>query len=195
MKKLIAVAIGLCTFLMASAQFEAGRIFKPFKVDLSIGYALPVGKTEGTNFGMLFVVEPKYAVTEQVAVGLRMESAVLLRSMTEIGEDFEGLGQANGSYLLTGDYYFSENNFRPFLGLGAGYMKVSAGYVNTSESINTDDFVSAGKFGFMLRGGFEARHFRMGLEYNVAGKTDFSPNNNYLGIKMGICIGGGRYEK
>jgi hypothetical protein len=42
----------------------------------------------------------------------------------------------------------------------------------------------------MLRGGFEFGHFRAGLEYNIIGER-----NNYLGIKLGVCFGGGRLER
>jgi len=34
----------------------------------------------------------------------------------------------------------------------------------------------------------------MAIEYNMAGKTG-SLNNNYLGIKLGAFIGGGRISK
>jgi len=50
---------------------------------------------------------------------------------------------------------------------------------------------AASKFGFAPRAGFELGHFRTALEYNIAGKTG-SINNNYLSIKLGFFIGGGR---
>ncbi|HKZ67528.1 MAG TPA: hypothetical protein VJ111_14275, partial [Chitinophagaceae bacterium] len=59
------------------------------------------------------------------------------------------------------------------------------------------------KFGGMIRGGIEVSHFRFGLEYNIVPKTTFTGYNNsgdeaeltsknsYIGIKLGVCIGGG----
>jgi hypothetical protein len=60
----------------------------------------------------------------------------------------------------------------------------------------------------MIRAGIEASHFRAGIEYNLVPKTTFtgydsngnitsgltSPNS-YIGIKIGVCFGGGRLKK
>ncbi len=59
--------------------------------------------------------------------------------------------------------------------------------------------------GGMFRTGIEIRHFRFALEYNLIGSTSqtvtevgtgtmstVSTSNNYLGLKMGFFIGGGK---
>ena len=182
MKKLITFAFALCIFQLVHAQEESDRIFKKFKVDVSLGYAVPQESGgSGTSAGALFAVEPKYAVMDELSVGLRIEAAV----MANIDADGEnGTAKANASYLATGDYYFSNNKFRPFLGAGPGiytYAKVS------TEDENIDNIPVNSKFGFMARGGFEYGHLRLGVEYNfVADKA------GYLGIKLGAVIGGGR---
>ena len=43
------------------------------------------------------------------------------------------------------------------------------------------------KFGFMARGGFEYGHLRLGVEYNF-----LAARSGYLGLKLGVVIGGGR---
>lgn len=179
----------------AIAQDEKERTFKPFKVDLSIGYALPLGGGTGSRGGILFVVEPKYALADQFALGLRLEGAAMARGVLVNNTEFEGDVQVNGSYLLTGDYYLSNKGFRPFLGAGAGIFTVAGAYVSAGTQVEEADILTDSKFGGMLRAGFEAGHFRLGVEYNMVGKTDFSLKNNYLGVKLGICIGGGRYNK
>ena len=185
--------------ISAIAQSESG--LKPFKVDVSAGYALPGGK--GSKGGVLFVVEPKYAVMSQLSVGLRMEGAVIARFS---GFDTEGNPSqvsvsAAGSYLATGDYYFSDNySFRPFAGAGAGIFSLASAQANSNETTG----VSAGKkFGGMIRGGIELSHFRLGIEYNIVPSTKFdgydsqgnvaklTSKNGYLGIKLGVCFGGG----
>ncbi|MBS1602761.1 MAG: hypothetical protein JST42_08845, partial [Bacteroidetes bacterium] len=65
---------GTALLLSMSAVHAQTGIFKPFKVDVSFGYAMPAGS--GAKGGVLFAVEPKYAVLDQLAVGLRMEAAV-----------------------------------------------------------------------------------------------------------------------
>ena len=106
------------------------------------------------------------------------------------GEAMKGDAKASASYLLTSDYYFNTNSFRPFAGIGAGL------YRNAAVSLDSDDMEgdmqTGSKFGFAPRVGFEYGHFRTAIEYNVAGKAG-NINNNYLGIKLGFFIGGGRY--
>jgi len=174
---------------------------KPFKVDVSVGYAIPGGS--GSKGGVLFVVEPKYAVMPALSVGLRMEGAVVARFS---GYDADGYPndasvKASGSYLATGDYYFTDNYiFRPFAGAGVGIFRLASVEVNS-----TGDGVSAStKFGGMIRAGVEVSHFRLGVEYNIVPETKFqgynsngdltelTSKNGYIGLKIGVCFGGGR---
>lgn len=189
--------------IAANAQTENDRIFKPFKVDVSAGFALPLGGAASSKAGVLFVVEPKYAVAEQFAIGLRLEIAVMARGSLINGQGFEGNFQGNGSYLATGDYYFNNNKFRPFIGAGAGLYTIGSVDNNSTDSVDynsTDPLLptevpTENKFGFMFRGGFEAGHFRLGIEYNAVGKSQYSEHNSYIGFKVGTCFGGGRHKK
>lgn len=183
MKKIFALALVLFCMQDSFAQKEASsgtRIFKKFKTDVSLGYAIPQGS--GTKGGVLFVIEPKYAVMEQLSVGLRMEGAALA-NVDLNGET--GKVRVLASYIATGDYYFNNNKFRPFGGLGGGIF--------TMASIDIEDtgteIPSSSSFGFMARAGFEYGHFRMGVEYNF-----LKEKAGYLGIKIGACIGGGRLK-
>ena len=199
MKNLL-VILTFCSILTFSAKSQ-GSNFKPFKVDVSLGYAIPGGK--GSKGGVLFAIEPKYAVISNLSVGLRMEGAVVARfsGYDENGAPMDVSVKASGSYLATGDYYFNTNSaFRPFTGAGAGIFSLAS-----IETNSTSGEVSAGtKFGGMVRTGFELSHFRLGLEYNIVPKTTFegydengnltsglTSNNSYIGIKVGVCIGGG----
>lgn len=195
--KFLILALGTIMSYSAIAQESD---LKPFKVDVSLGYAIPGGS--GSKGGVLFAVEPKYAVMSRLAVGLRMEAAVIARFG---GYDAEGYPndvsvKAAGSYLATGDYYFSDNySFRPFAGAGAGIFSLASAEINSTE-----EGVTAGnKFGGVVRAGIEVSHFRVGFEYNIVPKTTFSgfdnngepatltSKNSYIGIKLGVCLGGG----
>ncbi|HEY8895394.1 MAG TPA: acyloxyacyl hydrolase [Niastella sp.] len=195
MKKIVLSFLFLASVAIANAQYE----FKPFKVDVSLGYAIPGG--EGAKGGVLFVVEPKYAVIPSVSVGLRMEAAIMARGRTDAnGTNMEADVKAAGSYLVTGDYYFTSSTVRPFAGAGLGIYSLAAA---TTE--NDGASVSGGsKFGEMIRAGVELSHFRVGVEYNIVPKTTMeyvnvngvkttsSMKNGYIGIKVGFCIGGGK---
>ena len=186
MKKLITFAFAILIFQLANAQETKtdSRVFKKFKVDVSLGYASPQesGGT-GTKAGVLFVIEPKYAVMDELSVGLRMEGA----AMANVSKDGEsGNAKANYSYLATGDYYFSNNKFRPFVGAGAGIFTFASVDL-ADDDTNFDNLPTASKFGFMARAGFEYGHLRLGVEYNIV-----ADKMGYLGVKLGAVIGGGR---
>jgi len=190
-----------CSILSLSAKSQESE-FKPFKVDVSLGYARPGG--DGAKGGILFAVEPKYAVIPSLSVGLRMEAALVARfgGYDENGDAMDASVKGSASYIATGDYYFRANkDFRPFTGGGVGLYSIAG-----IESTNNSGEVSAGsKFGGLVRSGFEYGHFRFGIEYNIVPKTKFTgfdgdgnpttglnSDNSYLGVKIGVCIGGGR---
>jgi hypothetical protein len=183
----------ICTlFLFALIACVAhAQTFKPFKVDASIGYANPKGNV--AKAGVLFALEPKYAVADAFSLGLRWEGALTAAIHYDAeGRSITGDVNALSSYLATGDYYFSNNRFRPFAGVGTGLYRV-ANIDADDEDVNDPDYAPSAdyssKYGFMLRGGFEYGHFRTGLEYNFIGDRA-----NYLGIKLGITFGGGRLD-
>ncbi len=185
MRKLTLVLAFFVSCFFAGAQ---STVFKPFKVDLALGYAMPAGS--GSKGGVLFAVEPKYAINDNITLGLRFEGAATARaSVDDNGNKVVGSVKASGSYLLTGDYFFNTNKFRPFAGVGAGLFKLAA--VEFDSSTEEGEVQAGSKFGFAPRVGFEYGHVRTAIEYNAVDKTG-SINNNYLGIKFGFFIGGGR---
>jgi hypothetical protein len=198
MKKVL--AFGVALLFAASAQAQE---FKPFKVNVSLGYALPSG-----GGGLLFAIEPKYGINDQIDVGLRIEGAGMARAVVLNGDDFAGDVSFAGSYLLTGNYMLSTNNFRPFVGAGVGLFGIASASALTIGGQNYNSEIAAGNvFGGMVRAGFKTGHFVLGLEYNLipasnvrlldssgqaqVGQTAQS-KNSYLGIKLGFDIGGGR---
>lgn len=184
-----------CAIIACSVNAQKKEEFKPFKVDVSLGYAIPGGT--GSKGGVLFVVEPKYAVMPDLALGLRIEAAVMARGTADAsGYNSDVDIKAAGSYVATADYYLSDNySFRPFVGAGLGIYTIAAASANN----NTTGAGSSSKFGELVRAGFEAGHFRLGLEYNIVPKTTLSTGtssnittkNGYIGIKIGVCLGGG----
>jgi hypothetical protein len=201
MKK-ICLVLALGTIISLSTIAQESDL-KPFKCDISLGYAIPGGS--GSKGGILFAVEPKYGVmNSKIAVGLRMEGALVARvgsAYDEYGNPEDISVKLSSSYLATGDFYLTDNyKFRPFVGGGAGVF-----FLAGIESNQSSGEVSTGsKFGGMFRAGMEISHFRVGFEYNLVPKTTFTgydsdgniitgltSKNSYIGIKLGACIGGG----
>ncbi|RYY23102.1 MAG: hypothetical protein EOO04_14760 [Chitinophagaceae bacterium] len=194
-KSLLFLYLSTVLAFSASAQDD----LKPFKFDISLGYAIPGGS--GAKGGILLAAEPKFAVIPKLAVGLRMEVAVMARGVSGVEDTYDEVEvKASGSYLATADYYFTDNySFRPFVGAGGGLYSLAATTVNEYEDEYNGDAKT--KFGGMVRGGLETRHFRFGVEYNIVPATKYTnyngsgntvtTKNGYLGVKVGICIGGG----
>lgn len=187
----------LFTYISFSAS---GQEYKPFKVNVSLGYAKPI--QSGISGGVLLSVEPKYGLTQSVDLGLRLEGALVARGIVVNGDNSIGEVGYVGSYLLTGNYLFGKANARPFLGLGGGlYDVTSSSTITITDGQSWEDITLTGdtKWGAMLRGGIKAGHFLVSIEYNavrasvinVSGSS-IKSRNDYLGIKLGFDIGGGR---
>ena len=194
----------LIGLLMLTAFSASAQEFKPLKLNLSLGYPRPLGA--GSSGGILLSLEPKYGLSDQVDLGFLYEFGLMGHPYTLNGQNARSELKAASSYLFTGNYLLSPGAFRPFVGAGVGlFNQVSISFSEGSGSTNAG--ISGGsKFGGMLRAGFKASHFVFGLEYNAVPKTRgvlvgtsganlrYERPNSYLGIKVGIDIGGGRYE-
>jgi len=192
----------LIGFLVVGFATLQAQDYKPFRVGIGLGYASPSG--DGSQGGVLFYLEPSYRATDQIAIGLRLESAVMARGVsisgggTTLTNDAEVSG--NASYTVNGQYYFSNNNFRPFAGVGFGiYSLASASVSGTTTTVSA----SSSEFGFYPRVGFDLGHFTLQAEYNIIpSKTSevsigtsiitAESKNSYLAIKAGFFIGGGK---
>jgi outer membrane protein W len=168
--------------------------YRPFRFGLGTGFALPAG--DNAQGGILFYAEPSFRISDAIALGLRAElAAMALGTIDNTNVDLDVAWVA--SYTLNGQYYLSYRKFRPFVGGGLGiYSLASSHFDSNNGSSQGTDVISAGsKFGFYPRVGFDAGHFTMNVEYNVVSKTrtpNLTINNNYLAIKIGFFIGGGR---
>lgn len=184
------------------------RIFKEFKGDAGVGYALFPGNAE-IKHGLIFAIEPKYLVLDQLAIGFRYELDVLFKEVKTL--DFYGnyakdrKVKVYESFGLTSEFYFTNNyKCRPFIGAGAGVFLVSSTTPHQYNSIDDDSDVTKAKFGGFARGGIEIKHFRVALEYNFVPKTreteiyydsqgnyhyqSYKFKNAYIGIKLGFSF-------
>lgn len=199
MKRLLrnSITFFICFTLIQSAsaqlRFETQHHFKPFEVLLDAGYARPAGK--GAKAGVLLALEPRFNALDRLAVGLRMEATAMARGYAGIsGMNPNANGEAGIglSFVPTAEFYFANRTVRPFIGGGAGiynFLSIEA----SSENGGSLAIPASTKFGGMARAGVEVWHFRAAIEYNFVRKTG-DINNNYLGIKIGIILGGGQYS-
>ncbi|MBL7851694.1 MAG: hypothetical protein JNN04_12390 [Cyclobacteriaceae bacterium] len=193
MKKIILLAVVVLVFSAADAQD-----YKKFKVGIGLGYGVP---NEGSG-GVLLYLEPMYRITDQIAAGLRIESAAFLGKPIS-GTPYTTSAFGVGSYTLNGQYYFSNNTFRPFVGAGFGMFTLAAASADIGGS-NVNLNAAATVFGFYPRIGFDLGHFNLSIDYNVIpsqettvsiggfGTTTTTSNYSYIGFRIGGSIGGGK---
>jgi len=166
----------LYIFLFVSLMLTSvanAQDYDKFKLGLGAGYAGGKG-AEGitTGGGILLTLEPAYRVSDNLAIGLRLEGAAY-------GSSFSGWPGGIASLTINGQYYFDAELFRPFVGAGLG------GYLGSDLSA----------FGFYPRLGFDWGHFTLAFEYNLipGGSSDYDYLTNtssvtsayYLGIRVG----------
>jgi len=192
-------AVALTSTAFAQKDYD----YKKFRVDLGGGVAIPNG-----GAGVLFYVEPKYAVHPDFSVGVRLLNALIAKKINDNTADVS----SNISFLLTGDYYFTSTTARPYIGAGLGLFH-NAGLATTSSYTNSGgnttitsnySVPSSNNFGAMIRGGVDVVHLRIGLEYNFVPSTtaqngsnnnaDFRVQNSYFGITFGGYFGGGKLK-
>lgn len=176
MKKLLLIAACIACVLTAKSQ-----TYHAFKVDVGFGYAIPSASGSSTKAGVTFTVQPHYRVSDDFAVGLRIEGAALAFQTSSNSDDTKVAVLA--SYCGTGEYYLMDGGFRPFIGAGAGF------FTQSSVNINNSSYTvpSATKFGFFPEVGIEAGHFRLSADYNI-----LPDKAGYLAFKIGFFLGGGK---
>jgi hypothetical protein len=186
-KCLLLFAIAMVVSIFSANAQEAGK----FRGGLDLGYAIPKG---GGGIGA--ALELKYNLKDNMNVGFRLEDAFMAKEAGSL----EGSVSGNEAYLGTFDYYFNKgtSSFAPFVGAGAGYYSLATIKVNDTD-LGAD---TSGKFGGLLRAGFEYKKFRMAASYNLVPSTKFeignqkvSSSNGYFLVTVGFYIGGGSWKK
>ncbi|MBD2701307.1 outer membrane beta-barrel protein [Spirosoma sp. BT702] len=188
-------------FFVLMAFSATAQEYKPFKINFSGGYARP--NSSGLSGGGTWSIEPKYGVTDNFDLGLRLEAAYVARGVTYNSTMLSGDVAAIGSTIATATYLFGNGNVRPFIGIGAGGFRVTSGGTITIYENQTPyeaKFVTENKFGGMARIGIKADHFVFGVEYNLVPNTTakfinsaIDSKNSYFAVKLGFDIGGGRF--
>jgi outer membrane protein W len=187
------IALSLLS-MMLIASMASAQDYKPFKLGLGLGFAKP---SDGGG-GILFDLEPAYRINDDIAVGLRMESAI----MAKISPDgSEASASANGSYTLNGQYYLTASKVRPYVGAGLGIFTLAS----ISASDSNAEVGGGAEFGFYPRLGVDIGHFNINLDYNIISASESvmldgangqvvtgKIKNSYLGIRIGGYFFGGK---
>jgi hypothetical protein len=166
-------------------------IYKQIKLDVGLAF----GEITHPHAGFITpYAELKFNVTNNISLGGRAEYVYFSKNDAPISSgvvynDYWNNIESDGyiaSALFTGDYYFTTLKLRPFAGAGAGFYLIDVSEKNIFID-NADKYLSPG---VMLRAGVVIDHIRVGLEYNII--SDNRNNLNYIALKMGLELGGGK---
>jgi hypothetical protein len=199
MKIVLAASLFLLCFYSVHAQ-QGNK----FRVGLDLGYTVPM---EGGG-GLLFYLEPKYNIKDNMNIGLRIGAATMLRDVVYFSNIDEAAAtvSANVSYGLTYDYYFKKEgkSLAPFVGAGLIWMRfASLEWETTADPEDFGFLATKSSIAPAIRAGFEASKFRLSLDYNFVPKSDLQNSqgaiigetgNAYLGIAVGFYVGGGKWK-
>jgi hypothetical protein len=172
----------------ASHAADAQYTYKPFRIDVGAGLSFPT-----TNFGIgiLANIEPQYAI-RQFSVGAHVE----LHAQGSSTEEYSSVTKYNNALLLTGDYHFTSDTYRPFVGVGFGAYTLAANV--TFEDNFAERYLLFGQnVGVMLRAGCDLPHVRGVMQYHFIGngkKDNVKLNFSYLSIGIAVGIGGGKMD-
>jgi outer membrane protein W len=117
MRKLFGLVAGIAFAATVSAQINVGA---NFLVGLPSGDWHKAGDESIINTAFGGGIEGNYFVTEDIAVGLEV-GYLAFGEKDDLGLTFTAI-----PITIKGEYYFLDDEFRPFVGLGIGYYLMNS---------------------------------------------------------------------
>ena len=199
MKKLSFFVLLIIVTLPSTAQ-QKGKI----RVGLDFGLGLP-----NIGYGISSAIDLRYNIFDNWNAGLRVNYGMLNKDLYFDSNMSSTTTELVLSIMGVSDYYFNKQSksLVPFLGIGLGqnYFQNIKLIQNKSSQIIGYGVDIDNKWGGVLRGGFETKHFRMALEYylipaselvNAAiGTNTGITKNSYANLTVGFYLGGGKWKR
>ncbi len=195
----IRLAAALASLALALPAL-ASEHYQPVRVELVLVGAY--GPGDVATYGGGIAVEPKFNVTDHLAMGLRLEVVGMASESVYTSPGVSTSLSARGvvAILAKADYYLTTSSVRPFLGFGAGYYAM--GSATSSVSAVGSEALSA--FGVAPQVGVNFGHFRIAAAYNIITGaqqtvatvgTTTTLAKDYFSFELGGTIGGGRSDE
>jgi outer membrane protein W len=210
--KRLALPVLAALALAAPAARAQAPSYQPIRVDLTFYGAY--APADATSWGGGLAIEPKFNVTDQLAVGFRVDAAGFVTQDVRVSS---GTGDANVSQgaravttlLAKGDYYLTTSPVRPFVGLGVGLYRIGAGSQSVSGGTVVQTAQSFRGFGFAPQVGVNLGGFRLAGTYHAVmggdivvatqavgapAATEVKLSKNFFSFELGGTFGGGRRQ-
>lgn len=201
----------LALLAAAPAARAQAPSYQPVRVELTVFGAYAAA--DANSWGGGAALEPKFNVTDQLAVGFRLEGSGMITQKVNVGAtgsetEVSQSARAVSAMLAKADWYLTTSPTRPFVGLGLGYYKIGAGSQEVSGSGSVVQSAAAFKgFGFCPQIGVNFGSFRVSALYHVLlgddmvvltqavgepAPTEVKLAKNYFAFELGGTIGGAR---
>lgn len=199
----------LALLAAASAARAQAPSYQPIRVDLTVYGAY--ASADATSWGIGAAFEPKYNLTDRLAVGLRLEGAGFVSQEVSVGGTGTNVSQgarAVSAYSAKADYYLTTSASRPFVGLSLGLYRIGAGSQSVSSGGTVVQTAAAFKgFGFAPQVGVNFGGFRLAATYHVVtggdmvvatqavgepAPTEVKLAKSFFAFELGGTIGGAR---
>ena len=180
--------------------FAESEHYEQIRVDAGMtGSSVGVSDRNGVGF----VAEIKVNVHDNVAVGGRVEIAMMFGG--NVGAEELPFGMA-ASALAKGEYLLGTGVVRPFAGIGAGLYSMGSHTIVSDENGDGGISTTSGRyFGVAPEVGIDVGRLRLAATYNVILGTSVeyrwttggiehrdTLSQNYLSLEMSFRFGGGR---
>ncbi len=167
MKKVIMLSLAAVLFFAASSSAQDDKM----SVGINGALALPMGDFgDVAKMGFGGGVSFGYMMSPEFKLGLNV-------GLLSFGEKISGVKSSMIPIGISGNYYFSDGDFKPYGTVGVSYtsfkIKIS-GFGDATES----------KFGYNLGLGFESGMFDVSVKYNSVLTSGSA--TNYIGLKAGV---------
>lgn len=194
---LVVAALGFT----AETAFAQAQNYQPIRVDSGLSGTYVSASGRG-GFGAM--VEPKFYVHDNIAVGGRIEAAVMFGGEISSNGDTKMDMGAVGAVMAKGEYLLGTSGVRPFVGLGIGMFDIAGQSIETSSGGNAGIDQKAGRyFGIAPQVGVDLGRMRLAASYNAILGADIevrqmvgnveqtsSFSQNYLTFEMSFRFGG-----
>jgi hypothetical protein len=181
--------------LLATAfSLSAHAQSRYFKSDGGFGAALTMGEVK--SYGISASVEPKFFITPKISAGMRFEGDALFGGKIDDASSasFSVNTSSRTAILVKGEYYFSENKNRPFVGVMAGrYAQANIG----AGSSGSASITAGSYFGGAPEVGYTFNNFRISGIYHIVPGADLvsassgapiEVSRNFLVIQLGFRV-------
>lgn len=212
LRRIPSLLAALALLAAASAARAQAPSYQPIRVDITVYGAY--ASADATSWGGGAAIEPKYNLTDRLALGLRLEGAGFVTQEVRVGSaggsntSVSQGARAVSAYSAKADWYLTTSSARPFVGLSLGLYRIGAGSQSVSSGGTVVQTAAAFKgFGFAPQVGVNFGGFRMAATYHIVTggdmvvatqavgvptPTEVKLAKNFFAFELGGTLGGAR---